>query len=198
MIAVVEGQWENAVKKPEKYIKYREGDWFGVPLKTGGWGIGIIVRKGRGHSILAYFFGPPRRELPQDTQVLDHLHHSQAVYRARPGIVGLRMGTWPILGRHENGSRDLFPNPWFGWVDAGGTHAMRERYNDDVSDSIREPCSIEEAFELPEECIPGNEAVEWILAEILAGRHREYGDPRPGTLPWTDKFPPPIRRIRGD
>ncbi len=180
------------MKKAEKKIKYREGDWFGVPLESGGWGVGIVARKGRTGSLIAYFFGPPRQELPKDTQELDQLHHTQAAYRTRPGILGLRWGTWPIIGHHAHWHRDLFPNPWFGWVAGFGIKkATREQYDENIYESVSVDCSVEEALLLPSSSVPGHGYVEWILGEILAGTGREYGDPRPGTLPWTDKFPPP-------
>ena len=179
------------MKKAEKKIKYREGDWFGVPLKSGGWGIGIVARKGRRDDFIAYFFGPPRAELPKDTKELDQLHHSQAVYRTTPGILGLRWGTWPIIGHHARWHRDLFPNPWFGWIRFDGKKAKREQYDENVYESVREECSVEEALSLPSSNVPGHGSVEFALGAILRGDLRIYADPRPGTLPWTDKFPPP-------
>ncbi|HRI72793.1 MAG TPA: ribonuclease E inhibitor RraB, partial [Polyangium sp.] len=179
------------MKKTEKKIKYREGDWFGVPLEKGGWAVGIVARKWRNDSFIAYFFGPPRQELPKDTKELDQLHHSQAAHCAVPGILGLRWGTWPIIGHHARWHRDLFPNPWFGWVAGGGKKAARKQYDENIYDYVLEDCSVEEALQLPSSDIPGDKAVECILGPILAGTRRIYGDPRPGTLWWTDKFPPP-------
>jgi hypothetical protein len=179
-------------KEKTQKVKYRAGDWFGVPLESGGWAIGIIARKDKHGGIIAYFFGPPLAELPKSTEHLDKLHHTQAVWRAQVGLVGLMWGTWPILGRHAHWNREPFPNPWFGWIDTSGRHAHRVQYLDDnFYEAIEEDCPVAEAVQLPKRSVPMHGAVEWALGEILAGRQRRLGDPRPGTLPWTDEFPPP-------
>jgi hypothetical protein len=183
------------VKKAKtKKVKYREGDWFGVPLESGGWGIGIVARRDKRGGIVGFFFGPPRKELPKSTEELDRLHHTQAVWRADIGSLGIERGTWPILGHHANWSHERFPNPWFGWIDTSGRVAHKTQWCPDEhpDEPLEEYCPVEEAMQLPgNDAFPAG-AAEWTLDQILAGRHRELADPRPGTLPWTDKFPPPL------
>lgn len=49
----------------KKKLPYAEGDWFGVPLKNGGYAVGIIARSRRsGKALFSYFFGPRHWELP--------------------------------------------------------------------------------------------------------------------------------------
>jgi hypothetical protein len=43
---------------------YAEGDWFGVALRGGGFGVGLLARKSAGGVLLGYFFGPRRAVLP--------------------------------------------------------------------------------------------------------------------------------------
>jgi len=50
---------------------------------------------------------------------------------------------------------------------------------------------MEEALTLPLGYVEGTLTAEAVLPEILRGVRRIVGDPRPGPLPWTDKFPPP-------
>jgi hypothetical protein len=49
------------------HIRYREGQWFAIPLRKEGYALGIIVRgcyKTKGG--LGYFFGPKYAEIPND------------------------------------------------------------------------------------------------------------------------------------
>lgn len=59
---------------------YVEGSWVAVPLKgeLGGYGVGLIARVGRGHTLLGYFFGP-RYENPPHPQDLMGLRAEQAL-----------------------------------------------------------------------------------------------------------------------
>ena len=44
-------------------VRYREGDWFAVPLRDGGFGVGVIARANPKAALLGYFwpasFGGP-------------------------------------------------------------------------------------------------------------------------------------------
>lgn len=43
---------------------YREGDWLGVPLREGGYAVGLVARANPDGVLLGYFFGPRRMEVP--------------------------------------------------------------------------------------------------------------------------------------
>lgn len=43
--------------------KYREGDWFAVPV-DGWFAVGVVARAGRGPVLFGYFFGPRRASPP--------------------------------------------------------------------------------------------------------------------------------------
>jgi hypothetical protein len=45
---------------------YNEGDWFAVPLREGGFAIGVIARvmPRKEGVVLGYFFGPRRNAVP--------------------------------------------------------------------------------------------------------------------------------------
>lgn len=48
-----------------KRLPYREGTWFALPLRKGGYAVGVVARMApRGRIILAYFFGPKRNQIP--------------------------------------------------------------------------------------------------------------------------------------
>jgi hypothetical protein len=45
-------------------IKYREGDWFAVPLRNGGFAVGLVARANPKAALLGYFFGPKTKGYP--------------------------------------------------------------------------------------------------------------------------------------
>jgi hypothetical protein len=72
-----------------KRISYQEGTWFGVPLRHGGFGIGVVARKApKGGTILAYLFGPKRIAVPTLADVVP-LTAADAVKCLRMGDLGL-------------------------------------------------------------------------------------------------------------
>lgn len=93
-------------------VSFREGDWFAVPLREGGYAIGVIARASRGGVLFGYFFGPRRDAVPTlaDAQGLVPDDH---VLVGKFGYLGLRQGKWPVLGRFDNWSRDTWPMPAF-------------------------------------------------------------------------------------
>ena len=44
--------------------EYREGDWFAVPSRDGGFAVGVIARANPGGVLLGYSFGTLRSEIP--------------------------------------------------------------------------------------------------------------------------------------
>jgi Immunity protein 26 len=96
-----------------KRIKFSEGTWFGVPLSSGKFAVGLVARKSRGGQILlGYFFGPPRSTLPKIDE-LEKFKKNDSVYCKRFGYLGLREGEWPIIGTAEEWNRHDWPMPIF-------------------------------------------------------------------------------------
>jgi hypothetical protein len=51
-------------------IKYYEGQWFAIPLRTGGYGLGVVVRGGnKTKGGLGYFFGPRYDSIPNEKEI---------------------------------------------------------------------------------------------------------------------------------
>ena len=91
---------------------YAEGDWFAVPLRTGGFALGIIARTNPKGVLLGYFFGPRRNELPDLADSIGLLP-AGAVLVGKFGHLGIRGGSWPLLGQGPGWERSAWPTPTF-------------------------------------------------------------------------------------
>ncbi len=45
-------------------LPYKEGDWFAVPLRDGGFALGVVARMDGKGAVIAYLFGPRSEALP--------------------------------------------------------------------------------------------------------------------------------------
>jgi hypothetical protein len=149
---------------------YAEGDWFAVPLREGGFAIGVIARAmpRKEGVLLGYFFGPRRDGLP----ILDELKSlsaSDAVLVERFGHLGLMHGTWPLLGRIDDWERDAWPTPAFGRFEELTGRAFKVIYDDANPNRLvrEELVDPDELVGLPKDGLSGAGAVEGILTRLL-------------------------------
>ncbi|WP_425308290.1 Imm26 family immunity protein [Ammonicoccus fulvus] len=70
-------------------INDREGDWFAVPLRKGGYAVGLIARANRDGVLLGYFFGPRREAVPSLSDV-EELTPDDAIRVGKFGHLGLK------------------------------------------------------------------------------------------------------------
>jgi hypothetical protein len=136
---------------------YGEGDWFAVPLKSGGFAAGLIARASkRGRVLVAYFFGP-RRKVAPTLPDLEKLSPSDAEFVLKFGDFSLHSGEWPILGHQSFWNRMDWPMPTFARVDDEG-NCIRVQYSEeDPSQCIGEElCSIEESRHYSEDGLFGS------------------------------------------
>jgi hypothetical protein len=158
--------------------KWVEGDWIGVPVRGGGWSVGVIARlAGRGKTPLGYFFGPRLDALPG----LDHvagLRPEDAVFVGLFGSQGLRRGSWPVLGRVPGWDRAEWPVPVFTVKDAiiDGLYWRRFYDPDDPGRWLSEE-RVERGVvpELLSDSLSGSGAVEIWLSKLLPGGVEEAG-----------------------
>jgi hypothetical protein len=92
-------------------INYKQGTYFAVPLRGGGYGIGVVARAKKA-CILGYFFGPRREFIPKLDEVL-MLEPNSAVSVLRVGDLGLVKGEWPIIGEAKSWKQENWPMPVF-------------------------------------------------------------------------------------
>lgn len=78
-------------------VRYAEGIMFAVPLRDHGVAAGLLARANPSGVLFGYFFGP-RRTDPPTLESCAELSPGEAVLVGRFGHLGLRGGTWPVLG----------------------------------------------------------------------------------------------------
>src|SRR5690349_2862282 len=123
---------------PRRKLPYKEGDWFAVPLRSGGYGLGLVARmNGKGIG-LGYFF-PPKHEEPPTKEDVTDVSADDAVLIRRIGDLGLLRGEWPIISSSEKWSRDDWPLPAFARIAVDRSRAWRLEYSEhDVNELLRE------------------------------------------------------------
>ncbi len=148
--------------------RYTEGDWFAVPLREGGYALGVIARASRGGALLGYFFGPRRAEPPRLEDVAG-LTPQAAVLVAMFGHLGLRGGSWPLLGRDPGWNRASWPMPVFVRYEELTGRSLHVFYDDaDPSRLLGErQVSPGPAEQGPQDAMLGAGAVELRLTALL-------------------------------
>ena len=149
-----------------KRIRYNEGDLFAVPLRTGGFAIGLVARK-KDTGALGYFFGP-RLENPPDLKEVDFKGWSPVLVGVF-GDLGLVNGEWPILGSLEGWSESDWPVPLFRKEDL----VSGERYAVEYGDNFVIPIKAyrlpdSELDKLPRTGLSGSGSIEIQLTYLLA------------------------------
>ena len=149
-------------------LPYREGSWIGVPLRQGGFAVGVVARAtNKGKVILCYFFGPCRTKLPVMAD-LEGLTPSDAVSVVRVGDLSLVRGEWPIIGQSASWRRSEWPMPPFLRRDDLSHKAWRVQYSDADPNAIdyEEPAIVES--KLDRDAVLGAGAAEILLTKLLA------------------------------
>jgi hypothetical protein len=148
--------------------RYREGDWFAVPLDQGGYGVGCIARANPDGILLGYFFGPARTAVPNLSE-LSSPSIADAVLVCRFGHLGLRQGTWPLIGAIASWDRRQLPIPEFGRMEELSGRAFAVQYRDDDIGKVENErqISINELAPLPSDGLFGAVAVEKMLSNLL-------------------------------
>jgi hypothetical protein len=116
-------------------VAYREGDWFAVPLREGGYAVGVVARANPKAALLGYFFGPRRDDVPTIEDVAD-LEAADAVLVGKFGHLGITGGTWPIVGRLDDWDRDEWPMPVFVRYEELTGRSFRVFYDDNDPNKV--------------------------------------------------------------
>jgi hypothetical protein len=149
-------------------IRYAEGDWFAVPLRDGGFAVGVVARANKNGVLLGYFFGPRQRDVPSLDDV-EELVAKDAVLIKKFGDLGLKSGKWPLLGSAPSWNRDEWPMPTFGrFEELTGLAFAVEYSSDDPNSHPREtPILQEDLVRYPKDGLGGAGFIEITLTELL-------------------------------
>lgn len=150
---------------------YREGDWFAVPLRGGGFGAVIIARAMPSEEgvLLGYFFGP-RHDSAPTLDELSALSASDAVLVERFGDLGILDGTWLLVGHTDRWDRGAWPTPAFGRLEELTGRAFKVIYHDADPNRLlgEERIDRSELASMPKDGLSGAGAVERILTRLLS------------------------------
>jgi hypothetical protein len=151
-------------------LPYKNGTWFTVPLRQGGFATGIVARhvSKEGKVILAYFFGPKRDSVPKLEDV-HNLTSDLAIKIARVGDLGLIDGSWQILGNSLNWKKEEWPMPVFARQDEISKTAWRMYYSDhNPNELISEERIPYNSTGYERNALLGAGAAEIVLTRLLA------------------------------
>jgi hypothetical protein len=156
----------------KKNIHYSEGQWFAVPLRRGGYALGIIVRGGyKTKGGLGYFFGPKYEDLPGDEATYEK-HAEDALLIARFGDLGIVRGSWPLIQSTRPFSKEEWPIPKFGTeVPLPPGKGFIREYEQDSSGALicvrQTPVDADKIQKFPKDAVMGGGAVEIKLTKLL-------------------------------
>ena len=139
-----------------------------MPLRTDGFALEIIARANPKGALLGYFFGPRRHERPRLVDSTGLLP-DQAVLVGRFGHLGIRGGSWPLLGQEPVWDRSAWPTPIFVRYEELTGRTFHVQYDDhDPARRIREtPVTPGLAEQGPTDGLMGAGFVEQRLTALL-------------------------------
>jgi hypothetical protein len=150
----------------KRKVQYHEGDWFAVPLKGGGYAVGVVARHDGQGLLLGYFFGPRWAKVPRGEQVTGQ-SASEAVWMCLCNDIQLANATWPLIGHATAWDRTQWPVPVFARVDEFDGSAVRVVYSDALKLAQETPAEVDKVRHLPEHIFRGYGSVEDNLSRLL-------------------------------
>jgi hypothetical protein len=150
-------------------VPYQEGSIFTIPLRTGGYGIGVIARASKKNSggLLGYFFGPKREDIPSFDDV-SHLKPSEAIRIVVFGDLHLLDQKWQVIGSIAPWDRQDWPMPYFVRKDDISKKAWRVRLSETNVHEVIEEQPVSYDSPLERQGLYGAGAVELLLTKLLS------------------------------
>lgn len=151
-----------------KRLRYREGDWFAIPLRDGSYARGVVTHLNKKGILLGYFFGPALKLMPTTAQGRE-MSPDKAVFVALCGDLGFVKERWRVVGPIEPWSRERWRIPRFVRKDIVSGSVVLVTYDDELREVVTEMPPIEEfrSLKLPEDGVWGAGAVETRLTDLL-------------------------------
>ncbi|MGW6282940.1 Imm26 family immunity protein [Kribbella sp. NPDC055071] len=143
-----------------------EGEYFGVPLSGGAYGLGVAARIGQDGTILGYFSSVRYESLPSVAEI-DFTMES-AVWIKLFGDLGLLEGRWPIIGSVKDWDPRAWPLPDFVRHEELSGRSYRVSYAGDLRNRPEQMLSDPERLAgLPDHGLAGDKFVELKLERLL-------------------------------
>ena len=150
-----------------KLQPYREGSWFAIPLRNGGYATGLVARLSpQGKVMLAYLFGPTHWTLPTLADV-QPLTASDALKVIRTGDIALANGRWPVIGNTIGFQRNDWPVPMFIRRADALKRAWQATYGDDPAKPEREVSVPYDTEGLESDSLFGYGSAELLMTKLL-------------------------------
>jgi hypothetical protein len=150
-------------------LPYKEGTLFAVPLRRGGYAVGVVARtSAQGKIFLAYLFGPARNSVPSPDDVNPRAQDALRV--ARIGDLSLIDKTWPIIGQLQPWRREEWPMPPFVRRDDITRKAWLVQYADNDANrvAVEDLMNYQNVSEFERDAVLGAGAAEIVMTKILA------------------------------
>ncbi len=155
-------------RKKQK-ISYSEGSCIAIPLRGGGYAIGVIARMNGKGGVFGYFFGPKRKSI-ESIGDISSLKSQEAILVGRFGDLGLLNDEWKVIGKISDWDRSKWPMPGFIRVDEFSNRAWISYYDEEDFTCIREEeVSPDLKEKYPYDSGMGYGAVEIRLTKLLEG-----------------------------
>lgn len=155
--------------KSRRNLPYQEGSWLAIPLRTGGYALGIITRIGAKGITFGYFFGPASSTMPTMSDAATK-RVEEAIWMDQFGDLGILNGEWTVIGVDAAFERQKWPLPSFGRIDERAGLGWQVTYSDELECVNETPCDIAIASTLPRDGLSGYGAVEIKLTKLLADK----------------------------
>lgn len=152
-----------------KSLPYHEGSFFALPLRNGGYAVGVVARMApEGKMLLTYLFGKKFVEIPSLADVATW-RSTDAIKCLRIGDLGLLNGEWPVLGEAHDWKRADWPMPSFLRREDFSKRAWRVTFDEaDPSHIAREELVPHDLSGLESAGSFGYGAVELLLTKLLS------------------------------
>ncbi|NCB45008.1 MAG: hypothetical protein EOM59_20640 [Clostridia bacterium] len=157
-------------------LPYCEGSWFSIPLRHGGFGVGLVARIAKkGKIFLGFYFGPNRSTSPKLSEV-EKLTPQDAIGVYRTGDLALINGDWPIIGNATDWERTNWTVPFFYRHDEISRKIWKVVYSDSDPTIItkEEEISYEENSTLARDSVFGAGAIELLLTKTIESSGKLY------------------------
>lgn len=150
----------------KKKIKVKEGDVFVVPLRQGGYGIGLIAREHKTIT-LGYFFDKIYSTVPEVLDTTD-IDKWKVTLIGKFSTMGIENGEWPLIKTIINYDRNEWPIPILKMQHPITEQYFAVIYDDTLINEERQLITEEEAEKLFSHGLYGYGALEKKLSAILA------------------------------